>query len=573
METRKGLFALLLGFSTVARAAFGPPDIDRMVAAEWKKAHLSPAAPSDDATFFRRVHLDLVGTIPERDAVEKFLADASPDKRAHAVDALLADPRSAEHFADYWESVLVPHAARVQVFDRDAFHGWLRQRFVENAPWDKLVVELLTATGVNSTGGKRNDPGREAREAADPTVNGAVDWLLLYRGAPEDLAGVVSRELLGVQIQCAQCHKHPTEKWTQTDFRRFAATFARMKATPLDAGKMGGIKRVSLADAPKALRGGPNAPQLGEVFGEKPAALDGTDLSTSTSPRQALAGWMTAPSNPWFARELVNRMWGYLVGRGFVEPIDDLRPSNETVMPALLDALAADFAAHKYDLHYLVRTICGSRVYQLSSGRIKGKDPEDHLFARHPLRPMGPEQLLDSVITATHLESALAALPPARAEAVKQQLHQSVGFLFDVDEEGAPPDFEGTVQQALALINGGLTTAASSALPGTTLARIADSTDDDAQRIATLYLSTLSRRPTAQELLKWTTFVNADRELVNAPKKAPPGPLRGKQARTGDPLAAPLANRLKIAPSSARMQAYEDLQWALLNSSEFVFRH
>jgi hypothetical protein len=207
--------------------------VDALLEAEWKASGVSPAGPASDAQFFRRAYLDLAGTLPPPEAVTAFLADTSPDKRARAVDALLASPRYAERWAAYWEEVLLRDSAKENIVDRAALRAWLRARFAENAPWDRVARDLVTATGKSSPGGsareRRMAAAIDAAGAEDAGVNGAVNWLLQFKRSTEDLAGATSRTFLGVQIQCAQCHDHKTEKWTTTDFRRFAAAFARTR--------------------------------------------------------------------------------------------------------------------------------------------------------------------------------------------------------------------------------------------------------------------------------------------------------------------------------------------------------
>jgi hypothetical protein len=186
--------------------------VDALLEAEWKASGVSPAGPASDAQFFRRAYLDLAGTLPPPEAVTAFLADTSPDKRARAVDALLASPRYAERWAAYWEEVLLRDSAKENIVDRAALRAWLRARFAENAPWDRVARDLVTATGKSSPGGsareRRMAAAIDAAGAEDAGVNGAVNWLLQFKRSTEDLAGATSRTFLGVQIQCAQCHDH-----------------------------------------------------------------------------------------------------------------------------------------------------------------------------------------------------------------------------------------------------------------------------------------------------------------------------------------------------------------------------
>lgn len=548
-------------------------ELDRAIAAEWRRRGIVPAQPVDDAGFIRRAYLDLTGVIPPPEAVVAFVADPAPNRRQRLIDQLLRQDRYAEHFTNYWEGVLFPRGRKRRSgdIDRHAFRAWFRERLAAGLGWDRLVYELLTAEGINSVGGPR-DPATGAAMGADTpapgAVNGAVNFLLPFERNPQDLGGVVARELLGVQIQCAQCHDHPTERWKQEHFRRFVAALARLRVRRIDTGPVRGVRRIEVSDGPKPIAAGPDEPELRAIAQAKPMALDGTDLS-GPNPRQALAAWITSPQNPWFARVLVNRYWAYLIGRGFCEPVDDLRPSNPVTMPSLLDRLARDFAAHGFDLRRLIRLITATRVYQLSAGPCRDPDPEHRLWPRYRLRPLGPNELLDSIVAATGFDQALqqATARGDELERVRQRLRESFSFLFEVDEEVAPPGYLGTVQQALYLLNGSLVHHATRAAPGSALVTVLQGPGDDQARIRALYLRTLSRPPDPTELASWLAFLSAPRELVHEP---PPGRHRPPQGP--DPLRS-VAARLRPPPPTPRQQAFEDMMWVLINSSEFVFRH
>jgi hypothetical protein len=537
--------------------------LDKLVAAEWKKARLKPAPPVDDARFLRRLYLDLAGVIPPPQVVTAFLDDRQPDKRTRAVNALLDGPQYADHFTAYWDKVLMGRQVFSQIVDRARFRAWLHDELENNTRWDALARALVTATGENK-------------------VDGATNWILKFAQAPQDLAGKASRLFLGVQIQCAQCHNHPTESWKQEDFRKLAACFANTGPKPLEQGKVQGVRRAELKDFPIPVIGlGPKMQtdaELRAIAGTRPAALDGTDFTASANRRQALADWMVSPKNPWFARAMVNRMWAYLLGRGFVEPIDDFRRSNPIVAPAILDALAADFVEHGYDLKRLIRLICGTRAYQLAAQPAKNADNGDaeRLWARYRLRAPSPEELLDSVMFATNVEPLFQKVAGANFEKQKTQLRNIVTFLFDVDEETEQTEYEGTVPQTLLLLNGPLVNSGASALPGTTLTDVLAMPLGDEAKIETLYLRTLSRKPTAAELSRWAAFVRAPRDVVSTgPKPPPPKPDSDKPKLAKKLGADPIAKveRRVAAGLTAQGQAYEDLFWALLNSSEFYFRH
>lgn len=556
--------ALPISNKSNAAANAPAPDIvarvDILLEAEWKKSGVSPAGPASDAQFFRRAFLDIAGTLPPPEAVTAFLADTSPDKRARAVDALLASPRYAERWAAYWEEVLLRDGAKENIVDRAALRAWLRARFTENAPWDRMARDLVTATGKSSPGGsareRRMAAAIGAGEAETAGVNGAVNWLLQFNRSTENLAGATSRTFLGVQIQCAQCHDHKTEKWTTTDFRRFAATFARTRVRPADDKEKGMKRSFEVADVDRARPGKKATAEQREIASLTPAALDGT-VFPGEAPRAELAAWMTAQTNPWFAKAIVNRMWALLLGRGFVEPMDDLRPSNTPRAGPALDALAADFAAHEYDLKHLLRVICGTRAYGLAAGT-----PEaEAAWAAFAPRALPAPVLLDAILAATGLDPLLEEALGQRADALRAKMRKNFRFLFDVDEGGESADFEGTIPQALLLLNGPLVGYGSSALSGTTLAKVLAMPGGDAVKIEALYLRTLSRKPSAEETARWVRFLD-EAATDNSPA------LAGGQG--------PLERIRKRAPSVAetpRDRAYEDLFWALLGSSELAFQH
>ncbi len=568
--------------------AFGTRGIDAALRGAWQKEGLTPALGADDATFVRRAYLDIVGTIPAPEATSAFVASADPDKRKKLVDTLLASPQYAEHWMNYWDDVLMGREVKSKSVDRVAFRYWLRARFEANAPWNRIVSELVSATGQNSIGGTRvrlpqamamtiplgtTVPQKGEEDATDlAQINGAVNWTLRFEQTPQDLSGNASRIFLGVQIQCAQCHDHKTENWTQDDYRRFASAFLHQKADPIDRGKpMGNIRRVDLVDLAKVgPRFAKNA-DVAPIAAAKATALDGTDLDQGIGTRKALAAWMTAKENPWFAKAFVNRLWGHFLGRGFYDPVDDMRAVNTPALPELLDRIAADFAAHDFDVPYLIRTICATQAYQLAASASANAnanaktDPENRLWTRFHLVPLGPEELLNALLRATDLETAAKKSGIQNLDALRAQLVRQYAFLFDVDETDDVPDYSGTVTQALSLLNGQLVGQGARSVPGSALDDVLAKPGDDAAKIDALVLRVLSRVPTEAERKTWVDYVQT---ASKTPRATIPPPKRG------GPGAGPLARLgVKAAPADTRRAAYEDVMWALLNSSEFVFNH
>ncbi len=450
-------------------------DVDAKLRDEWTGAGVTPVGRADDATWLRRAWVDALGTIPPREVVVRFLADTAPDKRARAVEEMLSSPLWADHWTAYWDDVWMGRGTRAPEVDRGAFRAWLHDAFARNLPWSDVVRQLLTATGVNSGGGTQKDAlANEGASATPEGVNGAVNWTLKYQQNPQDMAGAASRTLLGVQIQCAQCHDHKTEKWTQKDFQQFAAAFVRTRLVPIDQGNpMGKVKRVAVHDLDRAAPRYAKMGDTGPIVAAHPMALDGTDLTAGGNVRASLATWITAKDNPWFARAFVNRMWGHFLGRGFVDPVDDLRPSNPPVAGALLDALAADFTASGWDVKHLVRVIVGTEAYGLAAAPLADAtaktDPEAKLWEHFRVAPLGPDELLNALASATNLEGIVRATGRMDLDQVRFQTKQRYGFLFDVDEESDAPDYEGTISQALALLNGSVVGTGARVLPGAAL--------------------------------------------------------------------------------------------------------
>jgi hypothetical protein len=556
-------------------------DIDARLRAEWQRAGVAPTPPASDAAWLRRLWVDVGGTIPPPEVVRRFLSDPSAGKRARAIEDMLASPLWAAHWTAYWSEVWMGRDPRGPDVDVGAFRGWLHDELARNAPWNEVVTELLTATGRNSTGGARREA--EANEGAGgaPTgVHGAVNWTLKYQENPQDLAGAASRTLLGVQLQCAQCHDHKTEKWTQKDFEAFAAVFTRTRVEAVDRGRpMGMVRRVDVSNLDRtAPRFAKKMADLEGISKAKPSALDGTNLGEGDDVRAGLARWLTAPGNPWFSRALVNRMWGHFLGRGFVDPVDDLRPSNPPVAPELFGLLALDFVAGGYDVKRLVRVIVGTEAYASSAGPLDDAsaraDPDAKLWERFRVTPLGPDELLDAVIAATRLDAIVQETGRLDLTQVRFRVRQRYGFLFDVDEESDQSDYEGTLAQGLALLNGSVVATGASVLPGSALSQVLALPGDDARRIEELYLLTLSRFPTVSEIDRWSSFV---RVWSSAPGQTRATPEANRVAardkpRQPDPLQG-LENRAGGQRLDARTLAYEDMLWTLLNSSEFVFNH
>jgi hypothetical protein len=529
-------------FRTPAPANF----IDELVFARLKQLNVPPSGLCSDSEFLRRASLDITGTLPTAAEAEKFLADADPKKREKLVDELLARPAYASYFALKWGDILrnrrngLVNVGGAQV-RTTALHGWVRDSLADNKPYDQFVREILTAKGDFS-----------GTDAQPP-----VGWYNVLR-TPQALVDDTAQAFLGTRIQCAQCHHHPYEKWSQDDYWGLAAFFARVQLVspnaktpakgPVKADKNG--TRVALAE-----EGSVTGPQ-GKVY-TKPRTLDGAELTVPADedPRQKLVDWMVQPDNPFFARALVNRYWAHFFGRGIVEMPDDMRVSNPPSNPELLDGLAKDFVANKFDLKQLIRTICTSKTYQLSStpNEYNAKDKQN--FARYYPRRLPAEALSDAIDQVTGIPSNFGQAKAGQAtraidlpdEAVKSPLLTA----FGKPERGSACECErsgaATLTQSLYLI-GSADVHNKLKNPKSRAGLLAADAKPLPDKVKEIYLWVYSRPPTAEELKIAEEFL-------------------AKQS------AAPAADVPRQQAALAKQWPYEDLLWALLNTKEFLFNH
>ena len=355
----------------------GDAAIDRLLLQQWRRLGIVPSGLADDTAFLRRVSIDICGTLPTVDEINAYVSDNRPDKRQRLIDRLLDRSEYASYFSLKWGDILQNRGAGYSTSQQRAgttlFSAWIRDSLADNKPYDQFVSEILTASGSQS-----ENP---------PTL-----WYRTVRKSPEYVESV-AQAFLGVRIQCAQCHHHPSERWSQTDYYRLAAVFARV-------GRKGGFADAEVPTDEVIFvsdKGSVVHPRTGEVLA--PAAL-GSDvfrLDHHVDPREQLAEWMTQPDNPFFARTMVNRMWAHFLGRGIIHPIDDARSTNPPSNPELLDVLAADFVASGYDIKQLIRSITNSYAYRLDSVPTDGNAEDTQLFARFYPRRMSAEVLLDGI--------------------------------------------------------------------------------------------------------------------------------------------------------------------------------
>jgi len=497
--------------------------IDRHIEAGHAAAGAKPAALADDAEFFRRINLDLAGRIPQVAEVREFLADPSPDKRRRAIERLLASNAYVANFVNVYRSLLLPEAdasfeARFLV---PPFENWLRKKLTDNTPYNEFVRELMT---VSFAGDRRQavDPTGQANEASP------AGFYLAKEGKPENLAAATARMFLGIRLECAQCHNHPTAHWKQEQFWSYAAFFAGLQRQ----GNQNIFANLREVQARRELAI-PNTETIVQA-----CFLDGKepDWQGRSGPRAVLADWMTSRDNPYFAKAAVNRMWAHFFGIGLVDPVDDLDVENPPSHPELLDELARQFIASGYDQKFLIRAITLSKAYQLSSIRSDTSQDDPRLFARMNVKGMTPEQIFESVSVAIgYRDSEPRNRQAGIIEPTSPRAEFLARFAGSVDKK---TETQTSILQALALMNGKFIAGATSVDGSETLAAVVDAPFMDTRdRIETLFLATVSRKPTPAEMQRLAGYVDSG-------------------GAAGD-----------------SRQALSDVFWALLNSSEFILNH
>jgi len=487
--------------------------VDRLVDAKLQRLKLQPSPPTDDVTLLRRLSLDLTGRLPSPESVRAYVDDPTPArvKRTKMIDKLIASPEYVDHWTVKWGDLL--QSSRKYLGEKGAyeFQQWIRDAIASNRPYDRLVRELLTARGSSYDNPAANyfRVTREAKPAMEKTT----------------------QVFLGVRMVCAQCHDHPFERWTQNQYYQMSAFFS---AVGIRAGYEVGEEIVFDQRSDYEMK----HPKDGRVM--KPEfMLASSDAPVPDGPerRDALAEWLTSRDNPFFAEAIANRMWSYFLGKGIIDPVDDIRASNPPSNPALLDALTKDFLAHDFDLRHLMRTIVGSRAYQASIVTNEWNATDRDNFSHAVPRRLAAEELMDAVSSAAGARAHFPDVPEDTA--ASQLVDPHIGKEGFLDVFGRPPrdsscecerrsDF--SLPQALNLVNGKTISDAVADPKGRVAALVLSGKGDEAI-VDELYLAALGRLPTREEQLRGVTY------LSNGTK--------GSRA--------------------------QDLLWALLNSKAFLY--
>ena len=523
-------------------------EINRQVKEYWDAYEIKPTKPAKDGEWCRRVYLDLIGRIPTVDELQDFLSSDSKDRYSNLVNKLLDDDEYTEEFSrnwtTLWTNLLIGRTggnANNSMIDRRGMQKYLRDSFARNKPYDRMVYELVTATGNVSP---------EADE-----FNGAVNFLIdkVNGDNAAQATAATSRIFLGLQVQCTQCHNHPFNKWEQQKYWEMNAFFRQVRARGgrraqmngqtaelLDVDFMGESNDVEEADLYYDQRNG----ELKVAF---PVFVDGTEISkhgaiADTVRRKELADLMM--ESEYLEKAFVNRVWGHFMGYGFTKPVDDLGPHNKPSHPELLDYLAAEFRQNDFEIRDLIRWIVLSRPYGLSSEMEKGNseqtrlvdDPQagsTALFSRFYLRQMKAEELYESLIAATRAQESLGSYE--QQEQRKNRWLQQFAQAFGTDEGDETTNFAGTIPQVLMMFNGELIRQATGSANGNFLDRLVNETSmNNKEKINYLFMAGLGREAKPEELK--------------------------------------MASQLYASRGNPR-ETFQDLWWVILNSNEFIFNH
>jgi len=505
--------------------------IDELNLAQLEQLHLKPSPPCDEATFLRRAFLDTIGRLPSPEEVRGYLADRSPAKKERLVELLLARPEFVDYWAYKWSDVLLVSGAKLRPAAVDAYYGWIRDRVAENAPWDRFVREIVTSRGSS-------------------VENGATNFYAVHQD-PETAAENVAQSFLSLSINCAKCHNHPLEKWTNDQYYSFANLFARVRAKGWGGeARDGDGMRTLFVES----RGDLLQPKTGKP--QPPAPLDGEPLPIDDAGdrREALASWLTSPENPYFTRAIVNRVWANFLGLGLVEAVDDLRATNPASDEKLLAALC-DFTKERgYDLKSLMRLILLSETYARSSMPLPENSDDRRWFARaYPKRLMA-EVLSDAISDVTGLHDRYAEIVRADGSTEKVTVYDADTRALELHDSTVKNAFLDTFGRNAREITCECERSSQPSLVqvlhlsnGTTLN---DKLAAKAGRITQL----LATDPAPEQLVDDAWVRVLSRLPTDAERK-------------------PFEEMLSAAATEEKRAIVEDMYWSLLTSREFLFRH
>lgn len=502
--------------------------IDEKVFAKLKTLGLPTSEICDDSTFLRRTSLDIAGRLPTLEETDKYLNSDNPNKRSEWIDSLLSTTDYAEFFANKWSSIL-RNKRKADTYTRgtQAFHEWIRQSFHDNKPYNQFVSELVTARGEISH-------------------NPATAWFRNVTDQKERLQDT-AQVLLGVRLQCAECHHHPYEKWSQQDYYGFSAFFSRIGKKKTDMpGEEAVFHNVGLATA--------KHPKTGQNIKPTPLGGDELDILAEDDPRDDLASWITDEKNPFFAPMLVNRYWKHFFNRAIVEPEDDMRVTNPPTNPELLQALSNQFISTGYDIKDLIRTICNSTTYQLSAIPNEHNAGDRQNYSRYYPKRLPAEVLLDSIDRMTGSPTSFAGqLPGTRAVALPDDSYNSSSYFLTVfgrPEMDSACECEraqgASLAQTLHLLNSKNIQDKLSGAGGNAQKLTSQKERVNEDKITELYKLAFSRNPKDDEMKTAIGYIKKKTEQIE--------------------------NDANKKEDSIKM-AYEDLVWALLNTKEFLFNH
>ena len=524
-------YVLLSAIAVVAGnslAAADPPretaaQIDRLFQAAWDREEVTPAGAAGDAEYFRRLYLDLAGRIPAVSEVRDFLADESTDKRSRVVDRLIDSPAFVRHFTTALRNAFIPQANSQPQFRAliPGFEAWLWQHISEGRPYDQIVRDIIT-TELNASAG----PALLSTTSPDA-------FFVVRELKPENLASGTARAFLGVRLDCAQCHDHPFDRWSQEQFWNMAAFYAGFtRPADEDADNPAMMQNLTEKTDVRSISIPGTQDVVPAVFltGLEPEWSD-----DSRTPRQMLADWVVDPRNPYFAKMAVNRLWAQFFGQGIVDPVDDFSENNPASHPQVLGLLAQEFVSSGFDVTHIVKVITATDVYQLSGLQTHVSQKESSHFARATLRGLTPEQFFDSVAEAVGYYQPYRSDNPFVVDMNSPRARFLDLFRNNVE---SPLERETTILQALAMMNGNFIDNATSVDDSQTLRAIAEfPAMSNEQKLETLFLSALSRRPSADEQRRFGEYLSSGGAAANA------------------------------------NAALADVFWALLNSSEFMLNH